>query len=177
VAQGIAMAAQWLTEGRLEACIVVAAEEVDWLIADAYHHFHKSVPTSEGAGALALVQTNRTATRLECVTDVHSFAKTGSREKAALAVVAQLSPFASNEALISGLTTHAPPDRDEASAWNAWSGPQFKMKAQLGEAFCAGAMWQCVAAIQALGSRNFSKACVSLIGINQSAAGLRFCLQ
>src|SRR5262249_8600780 len=46
--QGVALAADWLTSGRVEACLVVGAEELDWLIASAFDLFAPEGIVSEG---------------------------------------------------------------------------------------------------------------------------------
>jgi hypothetical protein len=77
---GLALAAGWLEAGRVERCLVVAAEEVDWIIADALRHFRKSATLTEGAGAVLLTRerTADTFAELECVTDPEPFT-TGDR--------------------------------------------------------------------------------------------------
>ena len=50
--QGLALAADWLQEARVDGCLVIGAEEVDWLTADAYRLFATKVILSEGAGAV-----------------------------------------------------------------------------------------------------------------------------
>jgi len=52
--QGLTMAAQWLTEGEVDACVVIGAEELDWLVPDALRHFCRGDIHSSGAGALYL---------------------------------------------------------------------------------------------------------------------------
>jgi 3-oxoacyl-(acyl-carrier-protein) synthase len=52
--QGLALAADWLLEGRIDGCLVVGAEEIDWLTSDAYGLFARKVVLSEGAGAVYL---------------------------------------------------------------------------------------------------------------------------
>lgn len=52
--QGLALAGEWLLTGRVEGCLVVGAEELDWLTADAYGLFARSIILSEGAGAVYL---------------------------------------------------------------------------------------------------------------------------
>ena len=72
---GLALAAGWLADGRVECCLVVAAEEVDWINADALRHFQKSATLAEGAGAVLLTRerTALTWAALECVTDPEPF--------------------------------------------------------------------------------------------------------
>ncbi len=39
--QALALAAGWLSDGRVDSCLVVGAEELDWLTADAYRRFSR----------------------------------------------------------------------------------------------------------------------------------------
>ncbi len=50
--QALALAAGWLANDRIDSCLVVGAEELDWLTADAYRHFSRGVACGEGAGAV-----------------------------------------------------------------------------------------------------------------------------
>src|SRR6266516_3831649 len=52
--QGLALAADWLLVGGVDGCLVVGAEEMDWLTADAYRLFDRKVILSAGAGAVYL---------------------------------------------------------------------------------------------------------------------------
>jgi hypothetical protein len=50
--QGLAIAGDWLLVGGVDGCLVVGAEEIDWLTADAYGLFARSIILSDGAGAV-----------------------------------------------------------------------------------------------------------------------------
>jgi hypothetical protein len=50
--QGLAIAGDWLLVGRADGCLVVGAEEIDWLTADAYSLFARESILSDGAGAV-----------------------------------------------------------------------------------------------------------------------------
>ena len=52
--QGAVIAADWLLAGRVDGCLVVGAEEIDWLTADAYGLFARKIILSDGAGAVYL---------------------------------------------------------------------------------------------------------------------------
>jgi len=52
--QGVALAADWLTDNRVDGCLVIGAEEMDWLTAGAVHLFDRKIIFSDGAGALYL---------------------------------------------------------------------------------------------------------------------------
>jgi 3-oxoacyl-(acyl-carrier-protein) synthase len=52
--QGVALGAQWLEEKRVDACLVIGAEEFNWILADALWLFDRSAILTSGAGALCL---------------------------------------------------------------------------------------------------------------------------
>ena len=52
--QGIALAAKLAGEGEMDGCLVIGAEEMDWLTADAFRHFSRNMILADGAGALYL---------------------------------------------------------------------------------------------------------------------------
>jgi hypothetical protein len=52
--QGVALAAQWLTDGKVDACLVIGAEETDWIVADAMKLFRRKTIHGAGAGAILL---------------------------------------------------------------------------------------------------------------------------
>src|SRR5438034_9986005 len=58
---GLALAGDWLLSGRADGCLVVGAEEKDWLTADAYRLFARRIVLSEGAGALYLRRSEQPA--------------------------------------------------------------------------------------------------------------------
>ena len=148
---GLALAGGWLADGRVERCLVVAAEEVDWINADALRHFQKSATLAEGAGAVLLTRerTALTSAELECVTDPEPFghgaaqpARTAARRRVAAA--------------LPGGTTAA----------SAQPLP--------GEGFAAGAAWQVLAAIHTARTRQLPRATVLVPGAYQEAIGASF---
>src|SRR2546426_11104 len=52
--QGLALAADWLCNGQVERCLVVGAEESEWLAVDAFRLSAPAIVLSEGAGAIYL---------------------------------------------------------------------------------------------------------------------------
>src|SRR3954452_14479620 len=74
--QGIALAAEWLTGEHVDGCLVVGAEEMDWLVTDAFALFDERAIISDGAGALylrrepsAINETAVAGVRLQAVSD------------------------------------------------------------------------------------------------------------
>lgn len=176
--QGLTLAGQWLTTADLDGCIVVGAEELDWLTADAYHLFSRDVMVAEGAGAVYLAKSPAAQkVRLTAVTDAHLFFDRPSRIRAALRMRADLPAGHSRELLCDSRTGILNLDRGEAKAWNSWAGARVSPKMILGEGLAAASAWQTVAAIDALQQRQCDAALVSVVGCNQQAIGARFEVQ
>jgi hypothetical protein len=51
---GLALAADWLIDERVDGCLVIGAEEMDWLLGDVMRLFDKNTIVSDGAGAVYL---------------------------------------------------------------------------------------------------------------------------
>ena len=79
---GLATGARWIREGRVDRCLLVGAEELDWLTVDAFRHFDREWIFGEGAGAL-LLQRAPSPVELDCVTDAELFTAGRSRMAAA----------------------------------------------------------------------------------------------
>jgi 3-oxoacyl-(acyl-carrier-protein) synthase len=178
--QGIALAADWLTTQRVEACVVVGAEEMDWLAADAVPLFHRQMVVSDGAGAVYLksAPAQKPGARLAAISDAHLFSQRQSRAQAARNARGELKQSHHSrpepELLCDGIQGVARLDRDEQAAWDDWGGPRLSPKNILGEGYMAASAWQCVAAVDALEHGNYSAANVSIVGCNQQAVAARF---
>ncbi|MCB1277468.1 beta-ketoacyl synthase N-terminal-like domain-containing protein [Prosthecobacter sp.] len=57
IMEALDTAAFWISSGVVEECLVIAAEECDWLSAEALTYYHPKHIASEGAGALLLSAT------------------------------------------------------------------------------------------------------------------------
>lgn len=174
--QGLALAASWLLDAQADGCLIVAAEEMDWIVADAVRLFSRRAVQGAGAGALYLRAEEPAAPPVELVsvTDAHAFNSTAARAIAARAMRAQLPPFSADELLCLGDQGLSVVDAGELEAWRDWAGPRLMPRQVLGQAFTASAAWQCVAACDALRRREFHAANVSVVGANQHAVGARF---
>lgn len=174
--QGIALAADWLTAERVDTCLVVAAEELDWIVAESFHLFSSEGTMSAGAGALCLRRGEDTDSpvRLDAITDSHAFLRQQTRANAAIAARTELGTHTSDVLLCDGLQGVPRLDHDEANVWADWSGSRLSVKKFLGEAFMASSAWQCVAAVDALARGACSAAVVSVVGCNQQAIAGRF---
>ncbi len=174
--QGLALGVQWLQEQRIEACLILGAEETNWLLAHALWHFEPQAIVSGGAGAICLTLQPGLSLGVELglITDAHTYTTRTTRAKAARLMREQLAPSSATELLCDGLGGSPRADAAEHAAWCDWTGPRLSPKRTLGEGLAAAGAWQCVAACQRIMSGEFASAAVSLVGSNQQAIGARF---
>ena len=174
--QGVTLGAQWLEENRVDACLVLGAEETNWIIADALRHLDRPAVVAAGAGALCLCREAGLSAGVElaAITDAHTFSARRNRTQAAQAMRHQLGKNSAGELLCDGLGNSPRTDAAERAAWSDWTGSRISPKKIFGEGLMAAAAWQCVAACDAVAEKKFAAACVSLVGSNQQAIGARF---
>ncbi len=174
--QGLALAADWLVAEQVDGCLVIGAEEMDWLTSDALSKFTAQPQVSEGAGALYLrrVAGQGPAVELRAVTDSYLFLQNQRRAQAARLARAALGADSAPHLLCDGLQGVPRMDRDEAAAWHDWPGARLAVKKTLGEGLMAASAWQCVAAVDALRQGRFACANVSVVGCNQQAIAAQF---
>ncbi|HXT11447.1 MAG TPA: hypothetical protein VN873_07770 [Candidatus Angelobacter sp.] len=174
--QGLVLAADWLTDKRVDACLVIGAEEMDWLTAGAYRLFERKIIYADGAGAIYLKREpgKHFAVRLDAVTDSHLFSNNRGRVEGIRRARAEVNGSAGRALLCDGLLGLPRPDRHEQEAWENWRGTRLSVKKILGEALMASTAWQCVAAVDALAQSAYDVADVSVAGTNQQAIAARF---
>jgi 3-oxoacyl-(acyl-carrier-protein) synthase len=172
--QGMALGAAWLSEGKAESCLVVGAEEIDWLTADAYRHFSRSVICGEGAGAVYFSNqpsAGANGVELLAITSPGLYLNGMSRLRAIRQMRGEL-PTAGPDALlcdsIAGWTAR---DRAEMEVWSDWRGARLSPRLVLGESLMASGAWQCVSAVDQLRSGKYPAALVSMAGGHQQAIG------
>lgn len=177
--QGLVMAAHWLHDGVVDACIVIGAEEQDWLVGEANSLFCRESITSEGAGALylKLSKLGEPSVGLQCVTDSFPFLSIKERKSSALAMRNQLSSEVANDLLFTSEQGMPKLDSAESLAWKDWKGSRMMLKSRLGQAFNAATAWQCIAACAAINEAKATSATVSVVGSNQQSIAARFCPQ
>ncbi|HKI69676.1 MAG TPA: hypothetical protein VKA67_08810, partial [Verrucomicrobiae bacterium] len=174
--QGLAVAAKWLIESEVDGCLVVGAEEMDWLTADAFHHFSRSMVVADGAGALYLRREPAKApvVKIEAITSPHVYSNRQTRSQAAVAARTELNFSSADSLLVGSQQGVRKLDDAEINAWHGWPGAQLHPRKILGDGLMAAAAWQCVAAIDALQQKRFSRAVVSIVGNNQQAVAAQF---
>jgi hypothetical protein len=114
-------AACWIRSGIVEECLLIAAEECDWLSAEALTYYHPKLIATEGAGAL-LLSSKPQGPRVSKV--VGPMCYTSWKERASLLpeLAEQTRAVAkSNAILIDDRTGITRIDRAEADAWASMS--------------------------------------------------------
>jgi hypothetical protein len=166
--QGLALAAQWLDDGRTDACVVIGAEESDWTAADALGLFQPAEVHTSGAGAVYLKTQFPVSSPVElmAVTDSFPPVRDLGREEAARRMRAQLPPPAANELLCA--------NEHRQTAWPGWPGSFLNPQSILGNAFAASAAWQCAVACDLILRGRFASANVTITGRGQQTIGARF---
>jgi hypothetical protein len=168
---GIDLAVEWIERGDVDGCLVVAAEEADWLSAEGLRHYSRAYLPAEGAAAVFL-EPAEGPVRLLRLPDPVSLAA-HSRLQAARIIRDQLAPTDDGQTLlIDGRIGIARFDRPETVAWEDWSGPRWSPRRILGEGMGVSAALQTVAAVAALADGQFQQVAVTAVGGNQHAAGL-----
>ena len=172
--EGLALAAQWLVSNRVQACLVVGAEELDWLTAEAFHLFARDVVVADGAGAIYMGGDQGNRVQLSAVTDPALYTSRNGRVRAMEQVRKQITNSHDSGLLCDSLKGIPALDQAEEEAWAGWSGGRLSPAKVLGEGMMAGAAWQCVAAVDAIARGEHSSAIVSVAGTNQQAIAARF---
>lgn len=170
--QALALAAQWLRTKQADACLVVGAEELDWVTADACRHFaHRSI-CAEGAAAL-VVSAHPARAELIAITDSSLYLKNMSRTCVIGKMRSELPPAVPGT-LLCDSRQGTFRDAAETIAWRDWTGPRLSPRTILGDGLMAGAGWQCAAAIDALRRGQNPAAVVSAVDGHQQAIGALF---
>jgi hypothetical protein len=174
--QGLALGADWLLNNRVDACLVIGAEELDGLVAQAFELFDPLGNISEGAGALYLRRDTELPglARLHAITASYPFYDKRGRAAAALKARQEARWSPTNALLCDGTQAIPRLDIEEQTAWRDWSGGRLSPKRNCGESFMAAAAWQCVAAVDTIAAGRYEMAQVSIVGCNQQAIAACF---
>lgn len=179
--KAFATAAMWLRLGVVDRCLVVAAEEADGLVGEGLSLLSRTAVGAEGAAAMLLCRAADApgCARLVAVTEPVLYGKSCSPMMALGRVRRALELEVGLESghsclLVDGVGVGGRLDRAVASTWGDWVGERWSPKAVLGEAWAAGAAWQCVAAVAGLSEGRMAQAVVSVVGSQENAIGAVF---
>ncbi len=171
---GVELAVQWLLNDEIDACLVVGAEEVDSLTAEALHLLSPGAVLSEGAGALLLERNGAGPLIAEIAGPVPIAGPPGraARTAAALTLRESLAPLPPDTLLIDDSNGCVRSDAPTLAAWADWNGPRQSPRRILGEAPGASTALQCVLAFQAILNGACPAAVAAATGADQQAAAL-----
>lgn len=171
----LAIAANWLWDEEVDGCLVIGAEELDWVMADAMALYSRRIVLSEGAGALylRLDEVGAPGIALSGISSPRLYRRSIPRESCIREVRAELPALMPGELLCDSQQGASRVDGPESRVWEDWSGFRISPRRILGEGLVAGAAWQLVAAAEALSAGEYAGATVSLVGCNGQASGVR----
>lgn len=189
------MAEDLMASDTLDYCLVVGAEEADWLLCDAYRKWRllRSAPPiepfqqpprgmilSEGAGAILIARD--ASVEIEHIAGGTNFSKQKEAGAAVETVVAELCQPPPDFIAASANGTFVDEAESLAIGKHASAAKVFAVKSALGESVGASSLWQTISTAQALitqrlpgmaASGPFRSGLVSACGLNQQVAGLR----
>ena len=180
----LSFGADLLATGQLDHCLVVATEEVDWILCEAFRlsrYFTQAEATrpfggphrrgtvfSEGAAAVVLSREG--SVKLAAIHPGVPFFKKKAAETALRTVLEELDMRP--EIVFSNANGTTMDDAEKAALDAVWPQiPTIAGKVSLGESVGAGALQQLVLAVQALREGQFQSAGISAIGYNTLASG------
>lgn len=192
------MAEDLMSSDTLDYCLVVGAEEADWLLCDAYRKWRllRSAPPvepfeqpargtilSEGAGAMLVGREG--PIQIERISSGTNFRHRSEAPAALKKIFSEL--CASPPSLISASANGTFIDAAERAAIREYSPNAlvYCLKGALGESVGASSLWQTIAAAQALTTKHLpgntkieelQSALISTCGLNQQVAGLRIAI-
>ncbi len=156
---GVDLAAGWLVERKIDGCLVIGAEELDWLSFEAARVFSREMVVSEGAGAIYLERSEE-APEIELAQVTHAVTYgSDCSPKEAAAKMRGLLPGGLSEAIVVS---------DEAA------GEGVGLRAILGFGIGAATAWQAVVAAEALRTGRCRDSFVHGFGTDQQAIGAHF---
>lgn len=182
---GLDLAAQWLDDGLVDACLVIAAEELDWISDEALLLFAPHGVAAEGAAAVLLEKGTSAPSAgpgitLHAVTETFTYGQERDRSEAANAVRRTLEPFTTpGTVLCDGSNPSAHPadssrtrgDSTEQRLWQDWDATRYGVRPVVGEGFAITSGWQTVLACELLQRGLASQALISAVGLTQQAMG------
>jgi 3-oxoacyl-(acyl-carrier-protein) synthase len=198
------MAEDLMTSDTLDYCLVVGAEEADWLLCDAYRKWRllRSAPPiepfqepprctilSEGAGAILLSLEGRAPAcpiSIEKIAGGTNFRKQREAAAGVDAVFSALCATPPDLVAASANATFIDAAEQTAIGKHSPNARVYAVKGQLGESVGASSLWQTICGAQALitqrvpGSTepvSLHSAVVSTCGLNQQVAGLRLSIK
>jgi hypothetical protein len=150
----IRVAEDWISNGLVEGCLVICAEESDWLTLEGIELYARDLIATEGAAAI-YVEANPSAISIQSLHGPFPYTDAAER-RAAIADAWEAQKGKTSDLLVDGLISVPRLDRDEAAITNSWQGDRLSPAKVLGEGMGIRGGLQTIAAIEALGDRYHS---------------------
>ena len=163
------VAEDWIAAGLVDGCLVVSAEEADWLTLEALALYSRDFTATEGAAAVYL-EGNPSGIAVEALHGPFDYTSASERRTA---LASAFSKTTRDGLLVDGLTGLPRIDRDEAAATEQWPCQRMSPARTLGESMGIRHAFQTIAAIEAVRAGH-DAATVFAAGGNQHAFSARF---
>jgi len=169
IAEALRMAETWMTTGLVDQCLVIGAEEANWLSTEGVTYYDKRLVVSEGAGAL-LLSLSGEGPKLDQLAGPFAY-HSNSERKTEVIKMAKAANADQADVLIDSALGLQRFDKQETEAWSSqWTGPVISPRRLLGEGMGSSAALQLVLAA-ALAQSKQQKVLVSMPGYNTAAYG------
>ncbi|WP_411827543.1 hypothetical protein [Luteolibacter sp. AS25] len=163
------VADDWISSGLVDGCLILCAEEIDWLTLEGLSLYSRKLIATEGAAAVYL-EKNPSPIAVENFQGPYSYTDTGERRKA-IQTSFDTQSDKSADLLIDGLTGIPKLDKDESNTTKQWTGPTLSPATTLGEGMGIRCGFQTIAAIESLKTHNSAQ--IQASGTNQHAFSLK----
>lgn len=164
------IAESWISSGQVEGCLILCAEEIDWLTLEGLGLYGRDLIATEGAAAI-YVESNPSAIAIKRLNGPFPYTDAAER-RAAIAGAWDAEQELHEGILLDGLSHSARIDKDEAAITESWKGPRLSSARVLGEGMGIRHGLQTIAAIEAL-QHDHSSALILASGGNQHAFSAR----
>ncbi len=154
----------WILEDEVDAVIVAASEESNWLSAEGLSLFSNAPILGEGAAAILLEQHSSPEVRIDLITNSLAYNNREPRQKTLEHMRSQLIDADEAEIVFESI--------NEGSLWEDFGGQRISVRELLGEGFGASVAWSCAAAAGYLRLGEFNSALVSGAGMDQGCASM-----
>lgn len=163
------VADDWISSGLVDGCLIVSAEETDWLTLEALSLYSRDFVATEGAAAVYL-EASPSAIALGSLKGPFDYTSADERREA---MDTAFSETSSGGILVDGITGIPRMDRDESAAIDAWSGDRISPAVTLGESMGIRYGFQTIVAIESI-LNGGDTATVFAAGGNQHAFSASF---
>lgn len=169
------IASQWLEEGRVDGVLVVSAEELDWLSAEAAMLYDPNLVISEGGAAVYLERqssANQHSVFIESGPHSELYEPGVSHHVTLANILNSISPA---DKICTGVTGSAQTDQLEHRALLNNTSPRLEPLRHLGHGMGVATGWQVVAAVKSLQSSagESDSIVISAMGASQQAGAMR----